>query len=75
MEKDFIDAFKEALEIEDREVKMVDAFRDYPEWDSLSLLTLIAMLDENYAVAIEMEDLNELITVGDLINEVRKRKP
>jgi len=74
MKDQFIEAFKEALEIEEREVLLEDAFRDYPEWDSLSQLTLIAMLDDDYEVAIEMKDFNKLITVGDLLSEVEKRK-
>jgi len=73
-EDDFIEAFKEALEIEDREVGMNENFRDYDEWDSLSQLSLIAMLDENYGVEIEMKDFNELLTVQALFNEVKKRK-
>lgn len=74
MKEEFMNALAEALEIEDREVNPEDRFRDYPEWDSLTQLTLIAMLDENYDVEIEMEDFKKLITVGELLDEVIKRK-
>ncbi len=73
MKEAFITALTEALEIEDREIGLGDVFRDYPEWDSLTQLTLIAMLDEQYEVEIEMEDFNKLITVGDLLEEVTRR--
>ncbi len=74
MEEEFFAAMADALEIEDREISLEDTFRDYPEWDSLTQLTLIATLDENYEVEIEMADFNKLLTVGELLEEVKKRK-
>ena len=74
MEKVFIQKMTEALEIESKTVELSDIFRDYDEWDSLSQLSLIAMLDEEYGVEIESEDFKKLITVEDLLNEVNKRQ-
>ncbi len=74
MKEKFIEDLKDTLEIEDREVNLSDKFRDYPEWDSLAQLTLIAMLDERYEVAIESEDLANIKTVEDLMLEVEKRR-
>ncbi|MEN7551146.1 acyl carrier protein [Rapidithrix thailandica] len=73
MEEQFINAFKEALEIEDKEISLNDQFREYDEWDSLGQLSLIAMLDENYSVVIENNDFEKIVTVGDLLNEINKR--
>ncbi|MBF6609189.1 MAG: acyl carrier protein [Flavobacterium sp.] len=73
MEDQFLEQIKEALEIEDRSIEMSDNFRDYDEWDSLSRLSLIAMLDEEYSVAIEEETFKKLITLQDLFNEVQTR--
>ena len=73
MKDAFLSALADALEIEDREIELEDTFRDYPEWDSLTQLTLIAMLDEEYGVEIEMEDFSNLVTVGDLLDEVSRR--
>lgn len=74
MEIDFIEKLTEALEIESKTVELSDVFRDYDEWDSLSQLSLIAMLDEEYGVEIESEDFKKLITVEDLVKEVKKRQ-
>ena len=74
MKEEFIAAMVDALEIEDREISLEDTFRDYPEWDSLTQLTLIAMLDEDYGVEIEMADFNQLLSVGELLEEVMKRR-
>ena len=73
MKDEFIGAFKEALEIEDRELSLEDEFREYEEWGSLAQLSLIVMLDENFGVEIEVEDFEKLITLEDLMNEVKKR--
>lgn len=71
MEKKFIENLKEALEIEDYELAPADKFRDYPEWDSLNRLSLIAMLDDEYGLQIENKEFEELITVADIINKVK----
>jgi acyl carrier protein len=73
MEQEFCKNLEETLEIESKTVEPSDIFRDYDEWDSLGQLSLIAMLDEEYEVEIESEDFKTLITVQDLINEVKKR--
>ena len=53
MEQKFIDLFKETLEIEDRTINLSDKFRGFDEWNSLALLSIIAMIDEEYNVIIE----------------------
>lgn len=73
MEKKFIDNLKEALEIEDREISMSDNFREYPEWDSLAYLSVIAMLDEEYGVQIESTEFKKLQTVGDLFSRISEK--
>ena len=70
MKEKFINSLKETLEIQNREILLSDKFRDYKEWDSLAQLSLIAMLDDEYGVAIENEKFIKLITVEDLMNEV-----
>lgn len=73
MEQQFLNAFKEALEIEDRDIALGDDFRAFDEWSSLGQLSLIAMLDEEYEVVIETATFERLTTVGDVLKEVQKR--
>jgi len=73
MKENFLVSFKEALQIEDREVLTTDVFRDYDEWDSLSRLSLIAALDEEYDLQIEDKEFEKLLTVGDLMAVVEKK--
>lgn len=71
MEQKFVDLFKETLEIEDREISMSDEFRGFDEWDSLALLSVIAMIDEEYDVIIESNAFQKLQTVGDIYNYIQ----
>ena len=70
MKERFLASFKEALQIEDREIALDDVFRNYEEWDSLGRLSLIAALDEEFNLQIEDKEFEKLFTVGDLLNEV-----
>ncbi|AXG73146.1 acyl carrier protein [Flavobacterium arcticum] len=74
MENKFIEALKEALEMEDQEINFDDNFRDYDTWDSLSRLSLIAVLDEEFEVQIEDAKFEKLITVKDLYEAVVENK-
>lgn len=71
MEQKFIDLFKETLEIEDRTINLSDKFRGFDEWDSLALLSVIAMIDEEYDIIIESNAFQKLQTVGDIYNYIQ----
>lgn len=74
MEKKFIQLFTDVLELEGYQNISIDTvFRDLDEWDSLAYLSAIAMIDEEYDVVIEGNDFKKLITIGDLINEIKRR--
>jgi len=69
---EFCQKIAEVLEID--EVHEADALADFPEWDSLSVLSVIAMLDAKYGVNITATDLKDVRTIGDLWNLVQSRK-
>jgi acyl carrier protein len=73
MEEKFTQQLKEILEMEDQEINPGDKFRDYDNWDSLANLSVIAMLDDEFGVYIETNDFKKLTTVGELMEEVKKR--
>jgi len=73
MKNRFIELLKEALENDELEINMSDNFRDYDEWDSLTLLTVIAMIDEEYDIVIEGDRFDKLLTVEDLFEEIKKK--
>jgi len=73
MKDKFLEAFKEALELEDVNINWSDAFRDYDEWDSIARLSLIAFLDEEFDIQIEDEEFEKLKTVEELWQSVEKQ--
>ena len=74
MKEKFLENIKEALEIDGRDIQLSNTFRDYEEWDSLSQLSLIAMLDEEYEVEIEDEEFVMLKTLEDILNKITNSK-
>ena len=40
--------------------------RDYPSWDSLAVLSIVAMADSKFGFTLSFSDLRELNTVADL---------
>lgn len=48
-------------------------FKILPEWSSLTALTIIAMVDEEYGVSIVGDDIREAVTIQDLFEIVKSR--
>ena len=65
--------FAEALEIEPERINEGDYFRDYETYSSLTELSILAMLDSEFGIEIEMKDFNKFDTVEDLIKLVTKK--
>ena len=74
MEEKFILLFKETMEDEEIEVNLDTRFRDLDGWDSLTFLSVLAMIDEEYDLVIEGNDFQKLETIEDVINEIKKSK-
>lgn len=55
------------------EIKVDTAFKELEEWSSLTALSIIAMVDEEYEVKIKGDDIRNSQTVGDLFEIVRSR--
>ena len=63
----FIKNFEEA--VEDVEVGMLDGsipFRSLEQWDSLAVLTVIAMVDSEYDVRLKAKELKQVETLAEL---------
>ena len=71
MQDKFIALLKEVFEMEDQEINFEDNFREYDNWDSLTHLSLIAMLDDAYGIQIEEGELKKLTTVQDIFNKIQ----
>lgn len=72
---EFIEKFAEQFdETDPKEIKVDTLFHDLDEWSSLIALSIIAMVDDEYEVALKGEDLRNANTVEDLFNTVKAKK-
>ena len=51
-----------------------DVIKDFDEWDSLTLLSIIALVDSEFNVQLNASSFEEIITIGDLISYVNSSK-
>ena len=69
--KDFIEKFAEQFEDTDAsEFKAETEFKELDEWSSLIALSIMAMVDEEFDVALKGDDVKNSVTVEDLYNKV-----
>jgi acyl carrier protein len=74
MKENFLKLFKETLDIEDRDLLMTDQFRNFEEWDSISNLSVIALIDVEYEVIIENSVFKKLNTLQELWDKIQELK-
>ena len=72
--KGFIEKFAEQFDDTDAsEIKAETVFKELDEWSSLIALSVIAMVDEEYDVAIKGDDIRNSKTVEDLFTIVKSK--
>ncbi len=70
---EFIEKFAEAVEVEDPYALSANTeFRNLEEWSSLAYLSVIALMDEEFDVQIEMEDFKKLKTIQEVFDACTK---
>jgi acyl carrier protein len=73
--KNFIENFASQFDETEASVFQADTkFKELNEWSSLMALSIIAMVDEEYEVAIKGDDIRNSQTIEDLYNVVKSRK-
>ena len=65
-EKGFLELFDSTLDRQGAPAKMEDEFRSFPEWDSLSLLAILAMANSEFSREIPRPVFEKMTTVRDL---------
>jgi acyl carrier protein len=69
---DFLTKLASILEVE--QMGAADELKAFPQWDSLSILSVIAMLDADYQVNLSAADFGPVKSAGDLWALVQSRK-
>jgi len=72
---DFIKHFASQLLDEDSSgLKPDTVFRDLDDWDSLTAMAVITMIQDEYNVKIDASDFKKLVTIEDLYQYIEKNK-
>jgi acyl carrier protein len=61
---EFYQRLAEILDVE--EVSGENALRDFDGWDSLAVLSVLAMADAKYGVSIKADEIRSVVTAEDL---------
>ena len=68
---EFVELFAEQFDETDAsEIQASTQFHDLEEWSSLIGLSVIAMVDEEFDVALKGDDVKTSVTVEELYNKV-----
>lgn len=71
---EFIQKFAEQFdETNPAEINAATEFKNLEEWSSLTALSIIAMVDEEYNIPLSGDEIRAVSTVEDLFNIVKGR--
>lgn len=72
--KEFIENIANLFEETDTsEFMSTTVFKELDEWSSLTALSVIAMVDEEYGITLKGDDIRNASTLEDLFNIVQDR--
>lgn len=73
--QDFIQNFADQFDdVNVGELTVDTEFKSLDEWTSLAALSIIAMIDDEYEVSVNGNDIRNSETIGDLFELVKSRK-
>ncbi len=72
--EDVVALVAEALECSKEELNENSRFREHGAWDSLAHLSTLALVDETFGVVLRGADFQEIKTVAELADYVRKAR-
>jgi len=73
--QEFVGKFAEQFDETDAsEIKADTEFKKLVDWSSMVALSIIAMVDDEYSVAIKGDDIRKSTTIEDLFNIVKGKK-
>ncbi len=60
-------------DVEVGDLSMNTHFKDFDEWSSLAALGLLAVVSDEYNVALNNDDIKNSVTIQDVFNIVKNR--
>ncbi|MBQ2884850.1 MAG: acyl carrier protein [Alphaproteobacteria bacterium] len=72
---DFLNNFWSLLDETEQDLIVANTvFKELEEWSSIVALSLIAMVDEEYDVTLETDDIRNSSTLEELYNTIQSKK-
>ncbi len=72
---EFIKKFAEIFDdVDASALSSTTKFRELDDWDSIAGLSVICMVDEEYGVTLNAEDMKACHTIKDLFSKVQSKK-
>ncbi len=63
-----IKLMEEIMELEEGTLNESSVLSEYDEWDSLSIISYIALMDTRFTKSVSMEEIKRFVTVKDAID-------
>lgn len=70
-DKEKLAILEEIMELDEGTLSASDALDDYPEWDSITALSLIATMDEKFHKTVTGAEIKALKTVSDVLEMMK----
>ena len=65
-----LELLEDVFEMDSEIMNLEDTFKDYEAWDSLTLLSLIATIHDEFDVSLSNNDIKELNTIKDILDKI-----
>ncbi|MFY0672412.1 MAG: acyl carrier protein [Bacteroidia bacterium] len=66
-EKEILNQIEEVLELDENTLKKETELSNIEEFDSMAKLSLIVMSDDDFGKKLTAEQINDFVTVGDIV--------
>ncbi len=67
-EEEKIELLEEIMDLDKGTLRIEDELANYDEWDSLTALSFISVMDERFGKTVTGEEIIEFVTVADAIS-------
>ncbi len=65
---------EEVMELEEGTLQQDDVLEEYDEWDSVTILGIISLIDEEFGKTVTGKEVRDIKTVSGLLDMMEDRK-
>lgn len=69
-ESELLLILEDVFEKDSSDMNVKDCFKDYDEWDSLTQLSLVATLDDEFNINVNSDELEKINTILELLHYI-----